>query len=187
MKLPQIRIESQLARIQIRTTPARQEIRQPEAELTIRQPQAEVSIQTTPGRLQIDQTQAWEDMNLMHVFRLNEKFVDEAKADWSAGIARRAQQGTELMQIENGGNPLASQATANAYDGKKALGITFIPSPFAVKTDYQPAEVEIDVQTNPPVIDAKQQQPVHNYYPGSVETSLKQQAELDITFTNLFA
>jgi len=186
MKLPQIRIQSQMAQIQIQKTDAQQQISQPRAELKIQQPKAEVSIRTTPGKLNIDQTQAWEDMNLMHISKRIEKYADDGKAAVLQGIARRAQQGDELMRIENGGNPLISQAIQNGHDQQKSLGIKFIPSHFSVKTSYQPAEVNIDVQINRPIIEATPRKPQFEYQPGKVETSLKQRQDLEIRFTNLF-
>ncbi|WP_067727095.1 DUF6470 family protein [Oceanobacillus damuensis] len=185
MKLPQIRMQSQMAQIQIQKTEGQQQISQPHAELTIRQPNAQVSIRTNPGKLHIDQTQAWEDMNLMHITKRNKKFAQEGVNSLMQGIARRARQGNELMRIENGGNPLVSQAAQNSSTPMKSLGIQFIPSHFSVKTSYQPAEVQIDVQTNKPVIEANARKPEFNYQRGTVETSLKQHQELEISFTNL--
>jgi len=186
MQMPQIRMQSQMAQIQINQTDATLQIRQPQAELSIQQPPAEVSINKTPARLQIDQTKAWEDMNLMHIFKLNEKFADEGKSAALDGIARRMQQARQLMEIENGGNPLSQQARVNSQDGIKRPAIEFIPSSFAVQTTYEPAQLEINVERNQPIIEANPQQPEFNYEPGSVKTSLKQRQDLEIRFINLF-
>ena len=115
MELPQIRMQSQMAKISLSTQASRQEIRQPKADLSIQQPHAEISMRTTPSKLTIDQTGAWEDMNLRSVFRLTEKFAQDGKQAVAEGTGRRASQGTELMKIENKGNPLVSQAFQNAY------------------------------------------------------------------------
>ncbi|OZU88798.1 hypothetical protein CIL03_10970 [Virgibacillus indicus] len=186
MRLPQIRIDSQMAKIQIQQTAGKQEIQQPNAKISIQQPQAEISMTTTPSKLQIDQTQAWEDMNLMHITKRNDKFARAGLQDLQAGMARRAQQGSELMKIENKGNPIASQAIANGYRAKQSLGIKFIPSRFAVKTSYQPSEVQIDVQTNKPVIEATIRKPEHIYKQGSVDISMQQYQQLEIDYINLF-
>ncbi|MBP1971169.1 hypothetical protein J2Z83_003308 [Virgibacillus natechei] len=186
MQVPQIRMESQLAQIQIQHTPSNQQISQPEAELSIQQPQAELSMNTTPSKLQIDQTKAWEDMNVMHIFKWNAKNSQAAQSDWLNGLERRTQQGAELMKIESDGAPISNQAVTNAFDDKRALGIDFIPSPFAVETNYQPSTVQIDVQTYKPIINAEARSPVHQYEPGSVETSMKQYQHLEIDVINLF-
>lgn len=185
VKLPQIRLQSQMAQIQIQQTPARQEIRQPKADLTIQQPAAEMTMKTTPSKLKIDQTKAWEDMNLMHIFKRNDRFAQEGLAAVKEGMARRAQQGTALMKIENGGNPITTQAKTNSEEPMKSLELTFIPSTFSVKTSYQPSQLDISVKTNAPIIQAKSNRPEISYIPGKVETGMKQQPSLEIDFVNL--
>ncbi|GAB3802877.1 DUF6470 family protein [Virgibacillus kimchii] len=182
MKIPQIRLESQMAQIEIQQTAAKQYIKQPKAEMTIQQPAASVSLKTTPAKLQIDQTQAWEDMNLMHITRRNEKFAEEGLQAVQDGVARRAAQGRELMMIEREGDPIVAQAAANSRKSGKPLGITFIPSPFSVKIDYQPSEVNIDVQLNKPVIEVNTNNPQMDYETGSVDIRMKQHQSLNIDF-----
>lgn len=186
MLMPQIRMESQMAKIHIQQTAGKQEIRQQKAELSIQQPKAEMSMTTSPSKLQIDQTEAWEDMNLMQIMKRNDKFAQEGLQSLKEGIARRAQQGSELMKIEKKGNPIAAQAATNGYEVKKNLGIKFIPSHFSVKTNFQPAIVHMDVQTKKPAIDATVQKPEITYRRGSVDISMKQYQHLQIDYINLF-
>lgn len=174
-----------MAQIQIKQTDATQKISQPRAELTIRQPEAEITMRTVPGKLTIDQSQAWEDMNLLSIVRSNEKYASDGKKAVLEGIARRARQGNELMEIEKGGNPIPRQAVQNAYEAMKQPGIKFIPSHFSVKTDYRPSELNIDVKINKPIIEAAVRKPEIAFVPGKVETSLRQRQELEISFTNL--
>lgn len=186
MELPQIRMQSQMARITMMTQPAMQEIRQPKADLSIHQPHAELSIRTIPSKLTIDQTQAWADMNLKTAPLSIEEFAQLGMQGAQEGTARRAAQGTELMKIENTDNPLISQAVQNAFRPERPLGIQFIPSVFSVNINYQPSEVEIDSKPNKPIIETQVNKPEINYTPGSVDISLAQYAELDIDFINLF-
>lgn len=186
MQIPQIRMQSQRAQIEIQKTDAQIRMAQPQAELTIQQPEAELTIRTTPGKLRIDQSEAWADLNLMHITKRNELFAREGKNSLMQGIARRARQGDELMKIENGGDAIIHQAMQNSADPMKSLGIKFIPSHFSVKTSYQPAEVQIDVQPKKPIIHATPQSPEFSYEPGNVTTSLKQRQYLEISFTNLY-
>ncbi|APC49139.1 DUF6470 family protein [Virgibacillus halodenitrificans] len=185
MQIPQIRINSQSATIQLKTTPARQEIEQPKADLSIQQPKAKMEIRTTPSKLMIDQSQAWEQMNRMHVFKLNDRFAEEGRRGLLAGIERRAGQGRELMQIENKGNPIANQAEQNGHDGMKSLGIKFIPSHFSVKTTYQPAKVDINVKENKPEINVQPNKVIHRYKAGSVDVQMKSYSNLEIDFVNI--
>lgn len=186
MEMPQIRMQSQFARISMISTPSRQEIRQPKADLSIEQPHAEISMKTTPPKLTIDQTQAWEDMNLKSAPRSIEEYAHEGKQGASEGTARRASQGTELMKIENKGNPIKTQAYQNGYKPERSLGIEFIPSAFAVKINYQPSELEINVNVNKPIIQSRINKPEINFIPGKVDISMAQYEDLDIDFVNLF-
>lgn len=187
MQLPQIRLESQFASIGLRQSSANQEIRQPKAELTIQQPQADVSIQITKSKLTIDQTKAWEDMNLMSTARQTEVFAQEGKNALLEGMERRAQQGTSLMEIENGGNAIVEQAVMNGHDQMKGIGFKYIPSQFSVKFHYQPSEVHIDAQANQPIIDVQVNKPEHHYERGQVEIFMERYEQLDISYVNLFS
>ncbi|WP_042142651.1 DUF6470 family protein [Paucisalibacillus sp. EB02] len=187
MEVPQIRMQSQMAKISISTQPAMQEIHQPKADLSIQQPHAEISMQTTPSKLTIDQTQAWEDMNLRSAFRLTEKLAQDGQQAIAEGTGRRASQGTELMKIENKGNPLVSQAFQNAYEPPRSLGIKFIPSLHAVKINYEPSKVDVNVKPNKPIIETRVNKPEINYVPGSVDISMAQHQNLEIDFVNLFS
>jgi hypothetical protein len=175
-------MESQLAQIGIQQTTAKQYIKQPKAEITIQQPAASISMKTTPAKLQIDQSRAWEDMDLMHITKRNEKFAEASLQAVQQGMSRRAAEGRELMMIEKEGNPISQQAAVNSRKVEKTLGIAFIPSPFSVKINYEPAQVDIDVQVNKPLIDAKRNHPEMQYKAGSVDIHMKQDPVLHIDF-----
>src|SRR5690625_4737986 len=155
MQFPQIRMESQMARIGIEQKHGQIELRQPKAELSIEQPKAEMSIRTTKGKLTIDQSQAWEEMNLGSTMRMIEKHAAEGKQSAQEGTARRAEQGAELIDIHNGVNMFAEQAVINGHPQMKTLSFKYIPSPFAVKLHYERGEVDINVQENKPIINAQ--------------------------------
>lgn len=185
MQLPQVRLQSQQAKISINTTDATVNIRQPEAEQTIRQPQAEITMHTTPSKLTIDQTQAWNDMDLKSVFKRTEDFAKLGKKSYLDGIARRVQEGKELMQIEKGGDPIVAQAKRVDERKLKDFALGWIPSQFAVKTDYQPSKLDINVKINRPEIINTPQKPQINYQKGQVDTGIAQYQSLKVDFENL--
>ncbi|SES71779.1 hypothetical protein SAMN05421676_101268 [Salinibacillus kushneri] len=185
MKIPQIRIQSQKANIEINSIPGQQSIEQRKAIQTIEQPKADMKIQTRPGKLTIDQTQAWRDMGMVNPVEFAENLGQQGRQSVLEGTARRAGEGDQLMKIENGGNPIVSQAVANAYEPMKEFNIGWIPSPNAVKINYEPAEVTTNVQPNEPRISVQPQKPAIHYQPGQVETNLKQQPELNIDFVSI--
>jgi hypothetical protein len=185
MDFPQLRIESTPAKLGLQIEKPTQQIEQPQADLSIQQPKAELTIHTTPGRLSIDQTKAWEDMDLKHISRRIEEFAENGKQDWLKGLARVAQQGDELMMIENGGNPLAEQAKVNSEDPMLEFNIGWIPSHFSVKTHYEPSKVNIDWKTNEPIINAHANKPRHHYTSGSVKGEMLQWPSLSINVVGL--
>ncbi|HLQ97068.1 MAG TPA: DUF6470 family protein [Candidatus Dormibacteraeota bacterium] len=187
MNFPQIQMQSQMGQIEISQTRGKQEITQPKAEPSIKQPSAEMEIGTTPSRLTIDQTKAWEDMNLMSVLRSSEKFAEEGATAIQEGTARRAEQGRQMMEIEHQEQIFVNQAISNSKRPSKNLNIAFIPSSFAVKIDYKPSQVHIDVQRNDPIIDAIPHYPEHHYNPGEVSIKMAQYPylEIDVADTEL--
>jgi len=187
MKVPQIRMQSQLARIDISQQHGEIGLKQPKADLSIEQPKAAMSMETKPAKLTIDQMQAWEEMNLMSTPRLIEKFAQEGQAAALEGMERRATQGGELMRIENDGNLLVSQAVTNAYKEMKRIGLKYIPSPFSVKFDVEPAELHIHTRVNKPIIEARANRPIHHYERGSLQIYMQQYEQLEIDFEHLFS
>ncbi|WP_338368149.1 DUF6470 family protein, partial [Enterococcus faecium] len=113
MQLPQIRSQTIFAPTEIRITPAKLEIQQRPADLRIEQPKADLSIERITSTLTIDQTKAREDVGMISVARKTEMDAQQGRSDLLAGISRRIQEGNEMMMIENGGNPIASQAKRN--------------------------------------------------------------------------
>lgn len=187
MQLPRLVMQSQPALINITQHKSTQEIEQPHADLSIEQPKADFNIRTVKGKLTIDQTKAWEEMNLMNILRRTEINAQEGYQGLMEGIERRARQGTELMKIENKGNPIVNQAIENGHDQMKTISLKYIPSPFSVTFSYEPSRVEIDSKMNRPIIHSIANKPIHNYEPGKVEITMKQYEDLQIDVVNLFS
>ncbi|MGG1594082.1 DUF6470 family protein [Terribacillus saccharophilus] len=185
MQMPQVQLQSQQAKISLHTTDAAVNIQQPKAEQIIRQPQAEITMHTTPSKLTIDQTQAWNDMDLKSVFKRTEDFVQLGKKSNLEGIARRVQEGKEMMQIEKGGDPIVAQAKRIDERKLKEFAIGWIPSRFAVKIDYQPSDLDINVKINRPEITNTPQKPEFNYKKGQVDTGIAQYQSLKVDFEKL--
>lgn len=185
--MPQIRIESVKGQIGMKTIPANQSIEQPKAVVEIQQPPAELHIERRPSKLTIDQTKAWEDMNLKSTTRLIEGFAQEGRQQAMEGTARRAEEGDELMRIENGGNPIPSIAKRSSERPEASFNIGFIPSPFSVKLHYEPSVLDIQWTRRDPIIRVEPQKPVVDYEPGKVDIYMEREPSLKIDFVNLEA
>ncbi|QHE63201.1 hypothetical protein FHE72_20925 [Rossellomorea vietnamensis] len=185
MNVPQIRLQSTSAALSILTTPGRMDIKQPPAELDIQQPGAKMGIERTPPKLTIDQTEARADMDLKSVRRRIEEYSQQGYEDWLTGLARVAQDGDELMMIENGGGAIASQAKRNSEDPMYEFNIGWIPSAGSVKISYNPGNVKINVEPQKVVNHSRPQNPNIQYTAAQVDVSLKRYADLQIDFANL--
>ncbi|OOE14400.1 DUF6470 family protein [Fictibacillus arsenicus] len=183
MNVPQLRLESTTARIGLDIKQPVQEIQQTPADLQIKQPKAELQVNTTPSQLTIDQTEAWADMDLIHISRRIEEFAQQGYEDWLTGLARMSQEGDDLMRVENGGNPIAEHAKMNSESPMYEFNIGFIPSANSVKINYQPSEVQLNWQIYKPEIDVKINRPQHQYTPGKVNVSMEQMPSLTINWT----
>jgi hypothetical protein len=185
MQLPQIRLESTSAQIKLNIKKPKQEIQQPQADLSIEQLPAELNIERTPSRLTIDQTKAREDMDLKHISKRIEEAAQQGYEDWLTGLERRAQDGDELMRIENVGDVIAEQAKRNSEPPMYDFNIGWIPSANSVKISYEPGKVDIQWKENKPIINAKMNKPILNYEPGKVQVAMERYASLKIDFENL--
>lgn len=182
MNIPQIQIQTTTGKLGVRTTKPTQEIEQPRSSLDIQQPQAQMTMETTNPKLSIDSSQARADVDMKNVFDRTREVASTARQDLLDGMARRASEGTELMSIENGGNPISSIATRTGRQPYSSLGIKFIPSYGSVKVSFQPGNVDIRVEPQQPVINAIPNKPVHNYTPGKVSGEMEQWPSIQIDF-----
>lgn len=180
MKLPQIQISTQPALIGLRQTLGTQAIKQEHAELNIRQPKANLNIQVKPSRLTIDQSQAWRDMGLIGALEATKRSAQDGYSQLLTFIASKSQEGNQLMKIEHSSSPIASIAKSKSERPIRDINIDWIPSRFAVKTNYQPSEVRVDVKSNKPSISAQRKEPSIHYQPGGAEVFIRQQNNIEI-------
>ncbi|WP_249315513.1 DUF6470 family protein [Bacillus sp. FJAT-49711] len=175
-------MESQFAKIGMDTVPDRQSIQQPNADLHIEQPLADMKMRTIPGRLTIDQTQAWEDMDIKGIFQRVKENAARGKQKLMEGIARVSREGDEMLDIHSGRNILVEQAKRKANRQPVDTNITWVPSPFSVKIHYEPGKTDIQFQTRKPIIDARERKPIISYTPGDVNIYVRQHNNLKIDF-----
>jgi hypothetical protein len=180
MNFPQIQIRTTKAILGLNIERPIQRIEQPKADLHIEQPPATVIIDSKPARLTIDQSKAWSDMGLFGSLAFTRKFAEEGRQMLLEGIARRAQEGNRLMKIENGDNAIASIAAEKGLHPYKQLGIKFIPSANSVDIAYQPDYLDIKIDANKPIIEAKVNRPIHEYKPGDVSGYMIQYPSIKI-------
>ena len=180
MQMPRLIMESVQGRIGLTTTPAVQSIEQPHADLEIEQPPADLEISVTPSKLTIDQTKAWEDLDRKHIFKRIEEAAQQGYQDWLDGMARTAEEGDEMMRIENKGDPIAEQSRRNYEPEQVQIGVHFTPSFDRVKIAYEPSQLNIEITPHKAIINATPHKPVVDYTPGKVKVDMLQYPELKI-------
>lgn len=185
MNFPHLRMESIYGQLGLTSEKPVQEIEQLPAEMVITQPRAQMNIERAPGKLTIDQTQAWEDMDLKHIFKRIEEAAQNGYQDWLSGMARRSHEGDDLMRIENGGNPIVEHAKINSESPFYEFNIGFVPSHFSVKINYQPVDLNVSWETYKPEIDVKINKPRHDYTPGVIRGEMKEWPSLKIEVIGL--
>ncbi|WP_066055855.1 DUF6470 family protein [Robertmurraya korlensis] len=182
MNVPQIRLSSLPAKIQIDTQQGAVSIEQPKGTLEIEQPKADMNITRIPGKLTIDQTQARADVDMKSVRKRNEEAAQLGKQELLSGIAKRVQDGEELMRIENGFGAISSISKRASEGPSKEFGLGFIPKAGSVKVSYDPGRVDVKFDPNKPKINYQANKPLISIQPTKVNVSIAQYASLEIDF-----
>ncbi|GGE36203.1 hypothetical protein GCM10011391_13750 [Pullulanibacillus camelliae] len=173
MQIPSLTIHSTMGQIHVQSTPPEVEIQQHPADQTIEQPKAEMSTSRTPSKLTIDQKEAWNNLNLKSAFVRISEAAENGRQAVLEGIARRAEEGDDLLHIERGGNPIKDHAVQNAKpDYTYDTGHT--PPFLAVKESYTPSQLSVNWQTKDPVVDVQSHAPTFQPVHGHVDISMAQ-------------
>lgn len=184
MRLPQIQITTVDAKVDLSIRPPQQHLEQPQAKLSISQPRPSLQIRTTDSRLTIDSSQVQREMGHYPPSEMMIRYAQEGKQGALKGISRRVQEGRQMMLgAGKGGHGKTIQQIAKQNTGPKRPGpynIKFIPSIGAVKINYQPGAVDVNIERHEPKIDVQIQKPIHHYTPGSVSSTLVQRPEVHI-------
>ncbi|MBF8982980.1 hypothetical protein IZY60_05475 [Lutibacter sp. B2] len=180
-----LEINTTNAQIGMEITNAKVDIQQPQADVNMKTKHAQVNIKSENSKIHIDQSVCFSESGLKDVFELIKSSANLGKQRASQAIARISSEGDQLMRIENGGNPIISQAIRNAFEADNKdynIGLTPKSRPKISATDpklnidFQKGEVNIDVNVNKPII---------NYQPGKVNIYLNQKDSINIEYVDV--
>ncbi|MFC0559286.1 DUF6470 family protein [Halalkalibacter alkalisediminis] len=145
MQLTSLHIQQNDAKIGIRSSRPGPQIRQQGPDMQIRQNHHNlIEISTTASKMHIDQTEAFADANLKSPIRVASETAAKAMQQVSKFFAKTAQQGDQLMKIENGPGAIARMAKINSEPARVQVNIGYMPkSPDRVKFHFEPAQVNI--------------------------------------------
>ena len=180
MNIPKLQLQSTKAHIGLTTQKAMQEIKQPKANLDLQQPQAKMTMETTKSELTLDTVDARESLDLKSSSSRTAEVAQYSQQSAKEGLERRAQEGDELMKIENDGNPIADQAKRRWKQPYSSINIKFIPQAGSVNVNFEPGRVDIQVEPQKVINNTTINKPIHNYTPGKVKVDLLQEPSLKI-------
>lgn len=180
MNFPTINYTITNAELGLRHIRPEARIRQPQADLEITQPQADLQIKVTPSKLNIDQSEAFADMDYKGPLRRTREWVEKALQEYNSNVSRTAQQGDQMMRIENGGGAIPRIAKENGEPPLKEQGLGYLPKDrFRVKIDYQPAELEVKVTPREPIINSRMNKPIIDIPRWQVNHYMKQMPSVE--------
>lgn len=180
MNIPQLQIQTTRGILGLQITKPTQEIEQPKATLTQQQPAAILEISTTNPQLSVDTTEARAEIDLKSVFRRSEEYAQLGKQGAMEGIARRAQEGQQLVQIENGGKAIAEIAKQNVTPRPVPIGIRFIGNHSTIQVSIQPGTTDIKATAQKAVNEFQINKPIYQYTPGKVTGVMEQYPSIQI-------
>jgi hypothetical protein len=175
-----IRITTQNAQIGINTTNAQLSIQQPKAyhELNIVDPS--LDIHTEHVKVQIDQTQCFNESGLKNMEALTRDFAAQGKQAALEGISRRSQEGDRLAAISNGGNAIAEIALSNRFT-THVFDIDTMPKSRPT-IDFIGGTVDIVVHDGYVDVQSQKNKPVIDVQLGDVEVSMLQYQDIKFEY-----
>ncbi|PIC62955.1 hypothetical protein CSV79_14450 [Sporosarcina sp. P13] len=179
MNIPQLQIQTTPAKIGLQVTRPIQEIEQPRATLSLEQPAAILEMSTTRPQLSLDTTENRADVDLKSASRRTAEIAQYSKQKVQEGTVRRAQEGQQLLKIENG-STIADIIKQSTDRPMAELQVKFVGDPTKVKIDITAGSLDINVTPQKPIVESKINKPIHHYTPGKVNVVMEQYGSIDI-------
>lgn len=181
MKLDQIQIHTTNEKINLNITSAQVQLHSTNAKVNIEQPAATVEIRSQAAKLLIDQSQAWRDLGLYTPLEAGKNIAKKGMQAAMSGVARRASEGNQLMQIENGGNALNAISKQSQKPLHPQMTIKWAPSVGAVKIKYVPGSLDVNISAQKPKFDVQLGDVAVQYTAGDVTGTRVQKADVETT------
>ncbi|GKV69403.1 hypothetical protein NCCP2716_19010 [Sporosarcina sp. NCCP-2716] len=180
MNIPQLQIQTTPGRLGLQTDKPVQQIEQPRATQDIEQPAAILEMSTTRPQLSLDTTENRADLDLKSALRRSSENARYGLQQVTEGTGRRAQEGHQLMQIENGGNAIANIAKQVGDRSNSQIGIRFVGDRSKIHTDIISGSLTINATPQKPIINAQVNKPIYTYTPGKVTGTMEQYPSIQI-------
>jgi hypothetical protein len=180
MNIPQLQIQTTRGILGLQIDKPIQEIEQPKATLTQEQPAAIWEMSSTRPQLSLDTTEVRADIDLKSPLRRSAENAQYGMQQLMEGIARRAQEGQQLVRIEDGGNAIINIAKQNGTPPPKQMAFKFVGDRTKIQMFFQPGSLNINATPQKPVLDVQINKPLHNYTQGKVTGVMEQYPSIQI-------
>ncbi|MFD1204781.1 DUF6470 family protein [Sporosarcina contaminans] len=180
MNIPQLQIQTTKGILGLLIDKPIQEIEQPKATMNQEQPAAILEMSTTRPQLSIDTSEVRADIDLKGPLRRGDENAQYGRQGAMEGIARRAQEGQQMMQIENGGNAIVDIIRQQTTPAPAPLGIRFVGDRTKIQMSFQQGTLEINATPQRPILDVQINKPIHHYTPGKVSGVMEQYPSIQI-------
>lgn len=180
MQMPQLQIQTTPGKLGLTIEKPIQLIEQPKATIDQQQPAATLEISSTRPKLSVDTTAVREDIDMKSAFKRTEEYAQLGRQAALNGVGRRAEEGQQLLRIENGGNTIADLAKQNGTPPPAPLGIRFVANRSKIQMSISPGTTTINSTPQKTVFNAQVNKPVHTYTPGKVTGQMEQHPSIQI-------
>lgn len=180
MNIPQLQIQTTRGILGLQIDKPIQEIEQPRATLTQEQPAAILEMSSTRPQLSLDTTEVRADIDLKSPLRRSAENAQYGMQQLMEGIARRAQEGQQLVQIENGGGAIADIAKQNGTPPPKQMAFKFVGDRTKIQMSFQPGSLNINATPQKAINNVQINKPIHNYTQGKVTGVMEQYPSIQI-------
>ncbi|MFC5735389.1 DUF6470 family protein [Cytobacillus gottheilii] len=185
MNMPSLQVHQISAQLGINIYQPTMKMQQPQADMRIEQPAATLEINYKKSKLNIDQTEAFADIDQKSAARRTREWAEQGKQMLAQGVARRAREGDQMMMIENGSDAIARISKQNTSPPLKEIGLGFLPkTPFRVKIDYDPGNVDVNFTSSKPRIDVTANKPIMQHENWKADPYLRQKDSFEIEVVN---
>jgi hypothetical protein len=176
----QLQIHQTLGAIGLRYTPSRLFIHSQPADLQIRRASPQLRVNQTPGRLEIDQRQAFADEGRVPALELTHVAAEQAEAALAGRLAQRADLSRSLNHASNPRKLVADWLMQGAFPSRETA-LALVPQPFSVHVHYTPGRLSLELRNGDVHVDATLHRLQVSFTPGAVQAYLEQAASLEVS------
>lgn len=173
-------IRQTYAAIGIESSAAKQEIISPRGDQQIDSSPAEMKFQTTPGKLEVDSSQAWHALGKGPNLEWNTAVYSQMKSVFLQQLAQTVENGQRLSDITNPRNAFADLARQIYFRPNLIDYQTAAPGYDNVKLHYTPSEVTTAIEPSSIDIQYTPHKSEINAERGKLDIYLRQKNSIDI-------